>query len=560
MSSPGGDIDESASVERRLPRTPIYENGGPFKGPVPRYQPPKALRDMLYDRMCDWRGHTVAEMESWQELSGNRWVSAMIDLIAFGFAFDRETAISGAKLLRLRKREPHEEKQLVVDVLSGMTLPDRIVTSIDPGAVIPVSEGARSYRQSQADEESRVYAENDQWAPPPEGERMVLDASGDIVLSAPEISTESVGILARKGAGKTYLGMVLAEEFLASTYDIPFVVLDPMGVWWGLLANADGTPLSGRLVAMGGARGHYPLDSRSGRSIAEVVVEARPMSFLFDMSGFEREEQQRFCKDLAAGLFRTNKEPLHVFVDEADIFAPQRLEKSRFQKQSLTEIDNLVRRGRTRGLGTTLITQRPAVISKNTLTQVGAMFFLQTSAPHDLNAIDTWLHDQFGLDVRQQCRAELPALGKGQAFYMRGGEQYRLCKFTVRAKRTFDSSYTPSVKDKPRVAETCQLADSDRAMLDDLLSRVRQNGAEERGTAIPEGGAGDAPDENEDLADTASGGDDPAEADEESSEPGDYRSIADDEADDPEPEGDDPVDGDGPGVGGEAGDDDEGSR
>ncbi len=498
------DQEEGAGIERRLPKSPIYEGGGPFAGTMPRAQPPKLLRDCLYDRMCDWRGHTIAEMELW--LPGNKWVLAMIDLIAFGFAFDRSVQRDGTKTLCLRKREHYERKQQVVDILSGITLPDRIVLS--PDSVSGDSQSAELSTRVVVPQESTVLADQGSWMAPPDVERMAIDVSGDIVLSAPDLVAETVGILARKGAGKTYLAMVIAEEFLASTFDIPFVVLDPMGVWWGLLADVDGKPNENRLAVFGGEHGHYSLGSGEGMIMARMVVAARPMPFIFDLSLFPSEEQHRFCADFAAELFLRNRDPLHLFIDEADGFAPQRLEgkSSRYQKRSLNEIDRLVRRGRTHGLGVTMITQRPAVISKNVLTQVGVMFFLETEAPHDLKAIEEWLYEQIPFEVRRQCLEELPVLGKGQTFYLRGGEHYRFCKFTVRMKTTFDSSFTPSIREKRKTAEVCQLSDEDRGLLDKVLL-VARSGATTSGAGVE--GAG-ALDEVEKLAmqDPGAGSDD----------------------------------------------------
>jgi DNA helicase HerA-like ATPase len=66
-------------------------------------------------------------------------------------------------------------------------------------------------------------------------------------------------------------------------------------------------------------------------------------------------------------LYRLNREAMHLFVDEADSIAPQKPfgEEARM----LGAMEDVVRRGGIRGIGTTLITQRPAVINKNVLTQ-----------------------------------------------------------------------------------------------------------------------------------------------------------------------------------------------
>jgi DNA helicase HerA-like ATPase len=47
----------------------------------------------------------------------------------------------------------------------------------------------------------------------------------------PDLVTQAVAIVARRGAGKTYTGAVLTEELVSA--GLPVVVLDPLGVWYG---------------------------------------------------------------------------------------------------------------------------------------------------------------------------------------------------------------------------------------------------------------------------------------------------------------------------------------
>jgi DNA helicase HerA-like ATPase len=53
-----------------------------------------------------------------------------------------------------------------------------------------------------------------------------------------QAATKTFAILAKRGAGKSYTGAVMAEEFYKNS--IPFVVFDPIDVWWGLRFNKDG--------------------------------------------------------------------------------------------------------------------------------------------------------------------------------------------------------------------------------------------------------------------------------------------------------------------------------
>ena len=54
-----------------------------------------------------------------------------------------------------------------------------------------------------------------------------------------EAVTETFAILAKRGAGKTYTAAVLVEEMMGA--GLPVVIVDPVGVWWGLRSSADGT-------------------------------------------------------------------------------------------------------------------------------------------------------------------------------------------------------------------------------------------------------------------------------------------------------------------------------
>jgi DNA helicase HerA-like ATPase len=77
----------------------------------------------------------------------------------------------------------------------------------------------------------------------------------------------------------------------------------------------------------------------------------------------------RFMVAFAETLYRLNREAVHLFVDEADAFAPQARNYGGDENRMLGAMEDIVRRGRKRGIGCTLITQRPAVLNKNVLTQ-----------------------------------------------------------------------------------------------------------------------------------------------------------------------------------------------
>jgi DNA helicase HerA-like ATPase len=56
-------------------------------------------------------------------------------------------------------------------------------------------------------------------------------------------------------------------------------------------------------------------------------------------------------------LYHRNRDPLHLVLDEADALAPQRTDPG--GQRLLGAIEDLVRRGRARGIGLSMISQSP---------------------------------------------------------------------------------------------------------------------------------------------------------------------------------------------------------
>lgn len=255
-----------------------------------------------------------------------------------------------------------------------------------------------------------------------------------------EAVTQTFAILAKRGVGKTYTASVMVEEMLKSKLHV--VVVDPIGVWWGLRTSADGKKAGLPIVVAGGEHGDVPLDPNSGELIANLIVD-RGLSLVIDISLMRKGEQKRFMIDFAETLYRNNRAALHLVLDEADEFAPQRPMGD--DARMLGAIEDLVRRGRARGIGVTLITQRPAVLNKNVLTQIEVLVAMRLTSPQDRQALNEWVKYHADTESSSEMITELPTMPVGTAWFWSPGWLDIFKKVAIRTRETFDSSSTPKV-------------------------------------------------------------------------------------------------------------------
>lgn len=284
--------------------------------------------------------------------------------------------------------------------------------------------------------------------------------------------TQTFGILARKRVGKTYTASVMAEEMIKAK--VPIVVLDPTGAWWGLRASATGKSDGLPVVIIGGAHGDVPLEPTAGKVIADLVIQ-HPGYYVIDLSGTESNSQQdRFAMDFAERLYRgkeSKKFPMHLFIDEADSFAPQRPMDG--QQRMLGAFEAIVRRGGIRGIGVTMITQRPAVLNKNILTQCECLIVLQMTGPQDQDAIKEWVSRNGTKSQQETLMGSLASLQRGEAWVWSPSWLDVFKKVQIRTRETFNSSATPDAGEAAVV--TPKMAKVDLESLGEQIKATVEN-------------------------------------------------------------------------------------
>src|SRR5439155_4750900 len=123
---------------------------------------------------------------------------------------------------------------------------------------------------------------------------------------------------------------------------------------------------------------------------------------------------RRFMAAFAESVYEANAEPLHLVLDEADLWAPQRpLPEANVL---LGRIEEIVRRGRVRGFIPWLITQRPAVVHKDVLSQADILVAMKLTASQDRDAIGAWIEGQADRQEGKRILGDLPRLQRGEGY------------------------------------------------------------------------------------------------------------------------------------------------
>lgn len=269
---------------------------------------------------------------------------------------------------------------------------------------------------------------------------------------------DRLGFTGTSGSGKTYAAGTAVERLLDSGARV--VIVDPLDVWWGLRLQGDGKkPSRFSLPIFGGAHGDLPLNEGAGKLIGETVT-TMAESCIVSLKGLGTKEAERrfMLAFLDAAYRKANGNLTHWIFDEADLWAPQNTGKGAGPAlQALME--QIVRRGRIDGFIPWLITQRPAVISKDVLSQVDGLVVMKLTASQDRDAIGAWVSGQADLDQWRELKATLPTLDKGRGLVWLPGHG-RLADAQFPEKTTFDSSRAPKRGEK-RVARDLKPLDLD---------------------------------------------------------------------------------------------------
>ncbi len=245
--------------------------------------------------------------------------------------------------------------------------------------------------------------------------------AGPFVVDANLLVTGRTCVLGSSGSGKSYAVGVLCEELCRN--EIPFAVVDTEGEHTGLkekfeaiwVGEEDGCDLGW-----------------GGLDLADLAKQAPDIApLILDVSDVSdpREKVTAFVEALYATLTE-RRTPYLLVVEEADKFVPQ-------YGQRIPIFGEVARRGRKRGMGLMICSQRPSLVDKNVLSQCGNQLIGKLIIQNDLQSVAQFFPGK-GLPK------ELTGLRAGQFFAM-GGLAAPPMLVTVKKRVTRPGGVTPSL-------------------------------------------------------------------------------------------------------------------
>ncbi|MEW2484503.1 DUF87 domain-containing protein [Mycobacterium sp. NPDC049093] len=285
----------------------------------------------------------------------------------------------------------------------------------------------------------------------------------------PEIVTATLAILANRGGGKSAVAHRLVE--LMYTAGLPVVVVDVKGDWWGIRSSADGTGSGLPFYIFGGDHGDLPLEPTAGELLADLIVDDRIPAVL-DLSHMSKSKARIFATAFAERLYHRNRDPLHVVIEEADVLVPQRA--SAETARLLGAMEDLAKRGRNRGIGMTICSQRAQETAKSVLDLMETVILLRTTGPRSIKAVADWISVNASQDdtTARAVIASLPSLPTGTGWIWSPSFLHILERVDFPLFNTFDSHATPKPGQRRIIPN--ERAEIDLAKLGAEIAATRQ--------------------------------------------------------------------------------------
>jgi hypothetical protein len=258
------------------------------------------------------------------------------------------------------------------------------------------------------------------------------DPGTTVSLPAVEILTGRGFITGKSGSGKSNTASVVVERLLAANF--PVLVVDTDGEYYGLKEEFE-------ILHVGADEEcDIQVNPEHAEKIASLALEQN-VPIILDVSGYlDESEAKSLLLQTTRHLFAKEKKlkkPFLMLVEEVHEYIPEGGGMDETGKMLI----KVGKRGRKHGLGIVGISQRPADVKKDFITQCDWLVWHRLTWRNDTKVVKRILGAEFSDAIED--------MGDGEGFLVTDwSESIRRVQF--RRKETFDAGATPGLEDFER--------------------------------------------------------------------------------------------------------------
>jgi DNA-binding transcriptional ArsR family regulator len=255
----------------------------------------------------------------------------------------------------------------------------------------------------------------------------------DVELPVVEVLTGRGFVTGKSGSGKSNTASVVVEELLDAGY--PVLIVDTDGEYFGLKEQYE------LLHAGADEECDIQVAPEHAERLATLALEEN-VPIILDVSGYLDEDvADELVRETARHLFAKEKQlqkPFLLIVEEVHEYLPQQGGAGETGKMLV----KIGKRGRKRGLGIMGISQRPADVKKDFITQANWLVWHRLTWENDTQVVRRV--------VSSDVADEVEGLGDGDAFVQTDWTEADVERVQFRRKHTFDAGATPGLEDVER--------------------------------------------------------------------------------------------------------------
>ncbi|WP_433634488.1 helicase HerA domain-containing protein [Halomicrococcus sp. NG-SE-24] len=275
----------------------------------------------------------------------------------------------------------------------------------------------------------------------------LVDDGTPVSLPVVEILTGRGFVTGKSGSGKSNTASVVVEQLLDAGY--PVCIIDADGEYYGLKEEYE------LLHAGADEECDIQVSAEHAEKIAALALDQN-VPIILDVSGYlDDDEADELIRETARHLFAKEKKlkkPFLLVVEECHEYIPEGGGMGETGKMLI----KVGKRGRKHGLGIMGISQRPADVKKDFITQANWLVWHRLTWENDTKVVSRIVGSEYGEKV--------PDLDSGEAFVQTDWTDGGVRRIKFNRKETFDAGATPGLDDFERP----ELKSVSDALMDDL--------------------------------------------------------------------------------------------